>query len=173
VKGAEIGSIAMGFFASEFLAIMQCRVAPGRSPWSTLQSFGVSDAQIKRLQAAAENIGEVATLPYSNLRAISQTFEFTLSEDARLLAALEADVFLRILLYHNYPLDRAAIYANAAFAGSVKDHLAANARFGGIFPTVPLPEDRVVYPPKSKPAPKSRARRKPKSDEGSSPTEKA
>lgn len=115
----------MGFFAGELESILRAHVAhPQGSPWSILARMGVHPQQIDRLKKAAEDIAQVATLPDPAMRQLRSELELSLSEWARLQAGIEADVFLRMLLYHSYPIDEAANVANSIFAAMLKDRIA-------------------------------------------------
>jgi hypothetical protein len=86
--------------------------------------MNVHPQQIDRLKKAADDIGQVATLPDASLQQLRIELELTPQEWSRLQAAIEADVFLRMLLYHSYPLDDAVNTANNVFAAMLKDRLA-------------------------------------------------
>lgn len=115
----------MGFFAGELEHVLRLHIAhPQGSPWSILARMNVHPQQIDRLKKAAEDIGQVATLPDVSLQQLKQELELSPAEWSRLQAGIEADVFLRMLLYHSYPLEEAVNSANAIFAAMLKDRLA-------------------------------------------------
>ncbi len=124
----------MGFFAGELEQVLRNHIShPQGSPWSILARMNVHPQQIDRLKKAAEDIGQVATLPDVSLQQLKQELELTPAEWSRLQAGIEADVFLRMLLYHSYPLEDAVNTANSIFSAMLKDRLATG---GGemIFP---------------------------------------
>ena len=115
----------MGFFAGELYAILSAHQShPQGTPWSILARIGVHPQQIDRLKKAADDIGQVATLPDVALQQLRNEIELTPLEWSRLQAGIEADVFLRMLLYHSYPLEDAVNTANSIFAAMLKDRLA-------------------------------------------------
>lgn len=117
----------MGFFAGELQFILEKRVShPQGSPWAYLTRLGVHPQQVDRLRKASEDIGLIATLPEASMRALRQSLDLTIDEWSRLQAGLEADTFLRLLLYHDYPLEEAANRANAVFAATLKERLTLN-----------------------------------------------
>lgn len=127
----------MGFFAGELAAILQAHLShPGGSPWVTLTRMGVHPQQIDRLKKANEDIGQIASLQESHLTQLRQELELTPLEWARLQAGIEADMFFRLLLYHNYPLEEAANRANAVFASTLKDRLALGGKSDTIYPSL-------------------------------------
>src|SRR5262249_31439155 len=93
---------------------------------------------------AAEDMTQVATLPAAHLLNIKQELELTASEWARLQAGLEADAFLRIVLYHNYPLEEAANKANAIFASTLKDRLTAGGQSEHSYAQVTRAEEQAT-----------------------------
>jgi len=124
----------MGFFAGELEAILRNHVAhPNGSPWSILTRMGVHPQQIDRLKKAHDDIGQVATLQGSHMQQLRQELELSPIEWARLQAGIEADTFLRLLLYHNYPLDEAANKANAVFSAVLKDKLATGGKTDNVY----------------------------------------
>jgi hypothetical protein len=115
----------MGFFAGELENVLRNHIShPQGSPWSILARMNVHPQQIDRLKKAADDIGQVATLPDISLQQLRNEIELTPLEWSRLQAGIEADVFLRMLLYHSYPLEDAVNTANAIFAAMLKDRLA-------------------------------------------------
>ncbi len=147
----------MGFFASELAAILEEHQPPGSdSPWAIVQRLGVHPQQVERLQAAAEDISQVATLQASVLQQLRQELDLTPLEWARLQAGSEADAFFRLLVYHNYPLEEAANKSNAVFAAALKDKLATGGNSASIYPTTPALEQVRA----SAPQPRRRGRRK-------------
>lgn len=119
----------MGFYAAELAAILQAHVThPGGSPWSILTRLGVHPQQIDRLKKAHDEIAQVSSLQQRFKDELTRDLELSPRDVARLAAAEEADAVLRILMYHNYPLDEAANRANAVFATLLKDRLAAGGR---------------------------------------------
>ncbi len=117
----------MGFFASELYAILERRVEHPQvgTPWTILSRLGIHPQQVDRLRKANDELGLIATLPASLITKIQNELELTKEEYARLMAAIEADVFLRLLLYHQYSLEEAANRANSIFAASLKDFISA------------------------------------------------
>src|SRR5579883_2575357 len=112
----------MGFFAGELEHVLRNHTThPQGSPWSILARMNVHPQQIDRLKKAAEDIGQVATLPDQSMQQLRTELELTPLEWSRLQAGIEADVFLRMLLYHSYPLEDAVNTANAIFAAMLKD----------------------------------------------------
>jgi hypothetical protein len=129
----------MGFFAGELEAVLRAHVAhPNGSPWSILTRMGVHPQQIDRLKKAFDDIGQVATLQGTYLQQLRQELEMAPAEWARLQAGIEADTFLRLLLYHNYPLEEAANKANAVFSAVLKDMLATGGKTDNVY--APLSE---------------------------------
>jgi|GEM_PF-4563459 len=119
----------MGFFAGELEAILKTHsTQPNGSPWSILTRMGVHPQQIDRLKKAYEDISQVATLQASYLQQLRQELELSPIEWARLQAGIEADSFLRLLLYHSYSLEEAANKANAVFSSVLKDRLASGGK---------------------------------------------
>jgi hypothetical protein len=115
----------MGFFAGELENVLRNHIShPQGSPWSILARMNVHPQQIDRLKKAADDIGQVATLPDVALQQLRIEIELTPLEWSRLQAGIEADVFLRMLLYHSYPLEDAVNTANSIFAAMLKDRLA-------------------------------------------------
>lgn len=115
----------MGFFAGELENVLRNHIShPQGSPWSILARMNVHPQQIDRLKKAADDIGQVATLPDVALQQLRTEIELTPLEWSRLQAGIEADVFLRMLLYHSYPLEDAVNTANSIFAAMLKDRLA-------------------------------------------------
>ena len=96
--------------------------------------MGVHLQQVDRLKKANEDIGQIASLQESHLRQLRQELELTPLEWARLQAGIEADMFFRLLLYHNYPLEEAANRANAVFALTLKDRLDLGGKSDAIYP---------------------------------------
>jgi hypothetical protein len=146
----------MGFFASELGAVLVAHQAHGvDSPWLLLQRLGVHPNQVERLQQAAEDVTQVATLQASVLHQLRQELELSPYEWARLQAGSEADTFFRLLTYHNYPIEEAVNKSNAVFAAALKDKLATGGRSESIYPSTPAMEQiRANTPP-----PRRRGRR--------------
>lgn len=116
----------MGFFAGELATILSHHLPhPSSSPWSLLSRQGVHPQQIDRLKKASEEISLIASLPEATILQLRSELELTTLEFSRLQAALEADVFLRLLIYHSYPMDEAVNKANAVFAATLKDMIAS------------------------------------------------
>jgi hypothetical protein len=136
----------MGIFAGELYAVLERHSPPDANPWAILTRLGVHQQQIERLQAAFEEIGLVATLQSTYLTQLRQELSLTPSEWSRLQAGMEADTFLRLLLYHNYPVDEAANKANAIFSAAVKDKLATGGRSESIFPTLSERDMSAIEP---------------------------
>lgn len=127
----------MGFFAAELADILdRHRRVNDTSLWDELERMGVHPAQIERLQQAVEDFEHVVTLPLHTLQPLRQELGLIPLEWARLQAGVEADTFLRLLLYHNFPMEEAANKANAVFAAALKDHLAKGAYSENIFAPV-------------------------------------
>jgi hypothetical protein len=143
----------MGFFAGELEAVLTEHARDEHtSPWDALQHLGVHQQQIDRLQAAAEEFDQVATLPPGVLQQLKQELALQPLEWARLQAGIDADTFLRLLMYHHYPIDEAANKANAVFAAALRDKLAT----GGATSTVYT--GAIVEAPPA--APRRRGRRR-------------
>jgi hypothetical protein len=136
----------MGIFAGELYAVLERHSAQSANPWAILTRLGVHQQQIERLQAAFDEIGVVATLQASYLTQLRQELSLTPAEWARLQAGLEADTFLRLLLYHNYPVDEAANKSNAIFSAAVKDKLATGGRSDSIFPSLKEHDQSAIVP---------------------------
>lgn len=139
----------MGIFAGELAAVLQSHIShPNGSPWAILTRLGVHPQQIDRLKKAHDDIAQVATLQASYLQQLRQELELTPYEWARLQAGIEADAFMRLLLYHNYSLDEAANRANSVFAAALKDRLATGGKSESIFPKLNIrDEEGIVAPP--------------------------
>src|SRR5271165_4967687 len=99
----------MGFFVGELVSVLETYMQPSDdSPWSVLARIGIPDQQIDRLESALDDITVIASLPTVQQQFIQQELELLPREWARLQAGAEADVFLRLLLWHNTPLEDAA-----------------------------------------------------------------
>jgi hypothetical protein len=128
----------MGFFAGELEAVLQeYNPLPNESPWNILNRLNVHPQQTERLQKAAEDIGQVATLPNIIVAQLKQELNLAPLPWARLLAAIEADAQFRLMMYHNFPLEEAANKANAIFSAALKDRLATASDADSIYPTLP------------------------------------
>ena len=136
----------MGIFAGELHAILEQHAPEGSNPWLILQKMGVHQQQIDRLMEAFNDISLVATLQAQYLTQLRQELNLTPAEWSRLQAGLEADTFLRLLLYHNYPIDEAANKANAIFSAAVKDKLATGGRSESVFPTLNARDQAAIVP---------------------------
>lgn len=137
----------MGIFAGELFAVLDKHKGPNdASPWSILQRMGVHQQQIERLQIAFDDISQVAALQAPYLTQLRQELNLSPAEWARLQAGLEADTFLRLLLYHNYPLEEAANKANAVFSAAVKDKLATGGRSESVFPVLSEKDQSAIVP---------------------------
>lgn len=134
----------MGFFAAELYAILQAHNP--RDPWSLLARMGIHPQQIDRLKRASENPSEVASLYGPDRERLRQELEPTTLEWARLIAGSEADTFLRLLLYHNKPIDQAMEQANATFASTLKDHLATGGTGASVYPTLSPSDQAGIHP---------------------------
>jgi hypothetical protein len=146
----------MGFLASELGAILTTHQAPGTdSPWLLLQRLGVHPNQAERLQQAADDVTQVATLQASVLQQLRQELDLSPYEWARLQAGSEADTFYRLLTYHNYPVEEAVNKSNAVFAAALKDKLATGGRSESIYPSTPAMEQIRANAPQ----PRRRGRR--------------
>ncbi len=117
----------MGFFAGELESVLEIHASTG-SPWSILTRLGVHPQQIDRLKKAHDDISQVATLQATYLQQMRHELELTPVEWSRLQAGIQADIFLRLLLYHNYPLDEAADIANSVFALKLRNSLAVGGK---------------------------------------------
>lgn len=139
----------MGFFAGELEAVLGNHTLPkGSSPWAILQRMGIHPQQIERLKSAAEDLGQVATLPPTVLQQMKQELELAPIEWARLQAGIEADTFLRLLMYHNYPIEEAANKANAVFSAALKDRLTTGGRSETIYAATTIDSDTTPIPPR-------------------------
>lgn len=128
----------MGFFAGELEVVLhEHNPLPNESPWNVLNRLNVHPQQTERLQKAAEDIGQVATLPLPLLLQIKQELNLSPIAWARLQAGVEADAFFRLLMYHNYPLEEAVNRANAVFSAALKDKLATGGQSDSIYPSLP------------------------------------
>jgi hypothetical protein len=128
----------MGFFAGELEIVLQeHNPLPNESPWNVLNRMSVHPQQTERLQKAAEDIGQVATLPLPVLQQLKQELNLSPISWARLQAGVEADAFFRLLMYHNYSLEEAVGKANAIFAAALKDRLVTGVTGDSIYPDVP------------------------------------
>jgi hypothetical protein len=128
----------MGFFAGELEVVLQeHNPLPNESPWNVLNRLNVHPQQTERLQKAAEDIGQVATLPPPLLLQLKQELNLSPISWARLQAGVEADAFFRLLMYHNYSLEEAVNKANAVFASALKDKLATGGKSESIYPSSP------------------------------------
>jgi hypothetical protein len=128
----------MGFFAGELEVILSDHnPLSHESPWNILNRLSVHPQQTDRLQKAAEDIGQVATLPHPILMQIKQELNLNPIAWARLQAGIEADAFFRLLMYHNYSLEEAVNKANAVFANALKDRLATGGKSDSIYPSSP------------------------------------
>jgi hypothetical protein len=128
----------MGFFAGELEVVLQeHNPLPNESPWNVLNRLNVHPQQTERLQKAAEDIGQVATLPLPLLQQLKQELNLSPIAWARLQAGVEADAFFRLLMYHNYSLEEAVNKANAVFASALKDKLATGGKSDSIYPSSP------------------------------------
>lgn len=124
----------MGFFAAELADILdRHRKADEATPWEVLARMGIHPIQIERLQQAEIEFDHVASLPAQSMQNIRQELGLSALEWARLQSGLDADTFLRLLLYHNYPIEEAANKANAVFAAALKDRLATGSHAESIF----------------------------------------
>jgi hypothetical protein len=128
----------MGFFAGELEVVLrEHNPLPNESPWNVLNRLSIHPQQIERLQKAAEDIGQVATLPPNLLVQIRQELNLNPISWARLQAGVEADAFFRLLMYHNYSLEEAVNKANAVFASALKDRLAVGGKSDSIYASSP------------------------------------
>ncbi len=147
----------MGVLASELLAILEDHnTDPKQSAWAALYKIGVHPSQVERLQQAADDIAQVATLPASMLQQLRQELGLTPAEYARLQAGVEADAFFRLMIYHNYPIEEAVNKTNAVYANALKDRLAVGGRSEAIFPVL-VGMEQVRTPA---PAPRRRGRQR-------------
>jgi hypothetical protein len=148
----------MGFFAGELEVVLQeNNPLPNESPWNMLKRLSVHSEQTKRLALAAEDIGQVATLPPPLLLQLKQEMNLAPLAWARLQAGIEADAFFRLLMYHNYSLEEAVNKANAVFANTLKDKLATGGKSDSIYPALPELDALAAIP-----SPLRRKSRKPK-----------
>lgn len=139
----------MGFLASELeVTLKQHNTSNTESVWAVLLRMGVHPTQVERLQRAADDFGQVATLPQNTLLQLRQEFGLTPIEYARLQAGIEADAFFRLLIYHNYPLDEAANKSNAVYANALKDKLATGGKSESVYPNLEgMDQARATTPP--------------------------
>ncbi|MDE1904927.1 MAG: hypothetical protein KGH75_00570 [Rhodospirillales bacterium] len=115
----------MGFFAAELAQILRAHgVTPNASPWATLARMHLHPQLIDRLKKAADDPEVIAAMPEPHLAQLRAELELSLNEQARLQAGIEADVMLRMMRYHSYPLNDAMHVANGVFAAMLKDRLA-------------------------------------------------
>ena len=144
----------MGFLATELQVILTDRTPD--APWDVLLHMGVHPQQVERLQHAADDFAQVATLPSHALQQLRQELGLSPIEYARLRAGVEADAFFRLMSYHNYPLEEAANKSNAVFASALKDRLATGGKSESVYPAV------VIASMGSLPTPPIRRRGRPK-----------
>lgn len=124
----------MGFFAGELAAILSAhQTHPQGTPWAILSRMGVHPQQIDRLKRATEDLGHIASLQNDYLLKLRHELDLSPVEWARLQAAIEADVFFRLLLYHDYSLEEAANDANAVFSAVLKDRLATGGKTDNVY----------------------------------------
>ena len=114
----------MGFFAGELEQLLRARTNAHSSPWAMLTHTHLRPQRIERLKKAAQDISHTTILPSEVRQQLRCDLELSFTEWARLQAAYEADTFLRLLMFHNFPLDEAVNKANAVFASALKDTLA-------------------------------------------------
>lgn len=114
----------MGFYAAELEQFLATRTQHQASPWSVLSRMGMHPQQIDRLKKAAEEPVNVSAAPKEFQRRMRDELQITPAEWYRLMAALEADVTLRICLYYGYDTDTAMNLANVEFACVLKDRIA-------------------------------------------------
>lgn len=137
----------MGFFAGELYAVLERhKCADLASPWDILARMGLHPQQIERLQCACEDVATVASLQAPYLTQLRQELQLTPIEWARLQAGIEADVYLRLLLYHKYSLEEAASKANMIFAAAIKDKLATGGRGESVYPMLSESDRRGIHP---------------------------
>lgn len=116
----------MGFFASELYSVLEAHNSTDGNPWTVLSRMGIHPQQVDRLKKAFDDPGQIATLHESFVDQIKSTLNINTNEWSRISAALEADLILRLLLYHNYELYRALNIANAVFSSTFRDLMIAN-----------------------------------------------
>lgn len=149
----------MGFLASELKTVLtEHATSPNESEWVILFRMGIHPSQVERLQQAAEDFGQVATLPSHAIQQLRQELALSPIEYARLQAGVVADAFFHLMVYHNYPLEEAANKSNAVFANALKDKLATGGKSESVYPT-------IIHNPASSaptPAPKKRGPGRPK-----------
>jgi hypothetical protein len=125
----------MGFFAGELEAVLrEHNPISQESSWNILHRLNLHPQQIERLQHAAADIGQVATLPSRSLVQIKQELNLGSVPWARLEAGIEADACMRLMMYHNYSLEEAVAIANAIFAQTFKDRLVLRETSEFIYP---------------------------------------
>ena len=134
----------MGFFASELKTALSARLAL----WDVLKRMGVHPNQIDRLIKAADDFALVAKLPSPTIQQLRQELNLNPIEYARLQAGVEADNLLRLMVYHNYPIEEVANKTNAVFASALKDRLATGGKSESVYPALPnMAAARAVVPP--------------------------
>ncbi len=141
----------MGFFAGELEHALRARTHANGSPWTLLTRASLHPQRIERLKRAAEDISLTTTLPPDVQQHLRRELDFSPMEWARLQAAHEADTFMRLFIDHHYPLEEAVNKANAVFASTLKDMLAASALthdqgFAAALATPPPPRARRQSP---------------------------
>lgn len=139
----------MGFFASELATVLkEHNTLPLESEWAILHRLGVHPDQVEHLQKAADDFALVATLPSPVVHQLRQELGLSPIEYARLQAGLEADAFMRLMVYHNYPIEEAANKSNAVFANALKDKMATGGKSESIYPALTgMAGSSAVTPP--------------------------
>ena len=137
----------MGFLASELATVLSDHTPDGNG-WNILHHMGVHPTQVDRLVHAADDFGQIATLPSHTLQQLRQELGLNPIEYARLQAGAEADAFMRLLIYHNYPLEEAANKSNAVFANALKDKLATGGKSESVYPIIAGVKQIILPPPK-------------------------
>lgn len=145
----------MGFFAGELETVLAAhKTSRDTTAWDILERMGIHPQQVDRLKTAAEDLAQVATLPPNVMQQLKQELELSPVEWARLQAGVDADTFLRLLMYHNYPIEEAANKSNAVFSAALKDRLTTGGRSETIY--APTTIDASAAPT----LPRRRGRRK-------------
>lgn len=114
----------MGIFATELATILTTHAPSDTDPWAPLFQIGMHPDLISRLQQATEEPSIISLLMRSTCNQLAKFLNLDTRERARLEAGIEADVFARLMIYHNYPPEEIANKANAVFANALKDCIA-------------------------------------------------
>jgi hypothetical protein len=134
----------MGHFAAELITIITEHVG-AENVTQCLQAYDMSPKQIQRLATAAEDPAMVATMQLSKCNELVQNLDLNKLEQGRLEAGREADMYLRLILYHKWDIEKAMTYSNAIFANTLKEILANGGN----------PYARYVFTPTDPPSPQT------------------